>query len=212
MLEKNHIKKAYFSMGCFWSVEALFDSLDGVVKTYVGYTGGNTLFPTYNSIGDHLETLEVHYDSSKIDFQNLLTIFEKNHNYTVRPNLLQYYSAIFYNNENEKELCLDWKKNKKEELKTEVLTKISPIEKFYYAEFYHQKYYVQLEPVIMSNLRSKFSTGNDLISSPLCHKLNAYLAGYGSLKELNKKIEDFNLSQDAKNRLLSIVEGFNNSK
>ncbi len=64
-------------MGCFWSVEALFDSLDGVVKTYVGYTGGNTLFPTYNSIGDHLETLEVHYDSSKIDFQNLLTIFEK---------------------------------------------------------------------------------------------------------------------------------------
>ncbi|MBO0581819.1 peptide-methionine (S)-S-oxide reductase [Clostridium botulinum] len=199
-------------MGCFWSVEALFDSLDGVVKTYVGYTGGNTLFPTYNSIGDHLETLEVYYDSSKIAFENLLTIFEENHNYIVRPNLLQYYSAIFYNNENEKELCLDWKKNKKEELKTEVLTKISPIEKFYYAEFYHQKYYVQLEPVIMSNLRSKFSTGNDLISSPLCHKLNAYLAVYGSLKELNKEIEDFNLSEDAKNRLLSIVEGFNNSK
>ncbi len=165
-----------------------------------------------NSIGDHLETLEVYYDSSKIAFENLLTIFEKNHNYIVRPNLLQYYSAIFYNNENEKELCLDWKKNKKEELKTEVLTRISPIEKFYYAEFYHQKYYVQLEPVIMSNLRSKFSTGNDLISSPLCHKLNAYLAGYGSLKELNKEIEDFNLSEDAKNRLLSIVEGFNNSK
>ncbi|ABS32660.1 peptide-methionine (S)-S-oxide reductase [Clostridium botulinum] len=212
MLEGNHIKKAYFSMGCFWSVEALFDSLDGVVKTYVGYTGGNTLFPTYNSIGDHLETLEVYYDSSKIAFENLLTIFEENHNYIVRPNLLQYYSAIFYNNENEKELCLDWKKNKKEELKTEVLTKISPIEKFYYAEFYHQKYYVQLEPVIMSNLRSKFSTGNDLISSPLYHKLNAYLAGYGSLKELNKEIEDFNLSEDAKNRLLSIVEGFNNSK
>ncbi|PIH00629.1 peptide-methionine (S)-S-oxide reductase [Clostridium combesii] len=212
MLEGNHIKKAYFSMGCFWSVEALFDSLDGVVKTYVGYTGGNTLFPTYNSIGDHLETLEVYYDSSKIAFENLLTIFEKNHNYIVRPNLLQYYSAIFYNNENEKELCLDWKKNKKEELNTEVLTRISPIEKFYYAEFYHQKYYVQLEPVIMSNLRSKFSTGNDLISSPLCHKLNAYLAGYGSLKELNKEIEDFNLSEDAKNRLLSIVEGFNNSK
>ncbi|KGO13234.1 peptide-methionine (S)-S-oxide reductase [Clostridium botulinum] len=212
MLEGNHIKKAYFSMGCFWSVEALFDSLDGVVKTYVGYTGENTLFPTYNSIGDHLETLEVYYDSSKIAFENLLTIFEKNHNYIVRPNLLQYYSAIFYNNENEKELCLDWKKNKKEELKTEVLTRISPIEKFYYAEFYHQKYYVQLEPVIMSNLRSKFSTGNDLISSPLCHKLNAYLAGYGSLKELNKEIEDFNLSEDAKNRLLSIVEGFNNSK
>ncbi|HBJ2601661.1 TPA: peptide-methionine (S)-S-oxide reductase [Clostridium botulinum] len=212
MLEGNHIKKAYFSMGCFWSVEALFDSLDGVVKTYVGYTGGNTLFPTYNSIGDHLETLEVYYDSSKIAFENLLTIFEENHNYIVRPNLLQYYSAIFYNNENEKELCLDWKKNKKEELKTEVLTKISPIEKFYYAEFYHQKYYVQLEPVIMSNLRSKFSTGNDLISSPLYHKLNAYLASYGSLKELNKEIEDFNLSEDAKNRLLSIVEGFNNSK
>ncbi|NFJ06291.1 peptide-methionine (S)-S-oxide reductase [Clostridium botulinum] len=212
MLEGNHIKKAYFSMGCFWSVEALFDSLDGVVKTYVGNTGGNTIFPTYNSIGDHLETLEVYYDSSKIAFENLLTIFEKNHNYIVRPNLLQYYSAIFYNNENEKELCLDWKKNKKEELKTEVLTRISPIEKFYYAEFYHQKYYVQLEPVIMSNLRSKFSTGNDLISSPLCHKLNAYLAGYGSLKELNKELEDFNLSEDAKNRLLSIVEGFNNSK
>ncbi|EDT79921.1 peptide-methionine (S)-S-oxide reductase, partial [Clostridium botulinum] len=112
MLEGNHIKKAYFSMGCFWSVEALFDSLDGVVKTYVGYTGGNTLFPTYNSIGDHLETLEVYYDSSKIAFENLLTIFEKNHNYIVRPNLLQYYSAIFYNNENEKELCLAWKLKK----------------------------------------------------------------------------------------------------
>nr|WP_307897344.1 peptide-methionine (S)-S-oxide reductase [Clostridium botulinum] len=122
-------------------------------------------------------------------------VFEKNHNYTTRPNLLQYNSAILYNNENEKELCLNWKKSKEEELTKEVLTKISPIEKFYYAEFYHQKYYVQLEPVIMSNLRSKFSTGNDLISSPLCHKLNAYLAGYSSLKNLNKEIKDFNLSR-----------------
>ncbi|EPY2273017.1 peptide-methionine (S)-S-oxide reductase [Clostridium sporogenes] len=212
MLHKSHIKKAYFSMGCFWSVEALFDSLDGAIKTYVGYTGGNTLFPTYNSIGDHLETVEIYYDSSKITFENLLMVFEKNHNYTTRPSLLQYNSAILYNNENEKELCLNWKKSKEEELTKEVLTKISPIEKFYYAEFYHQKYYVQLEPVIMSNLRSKFSTGNDLISSPLCHKLNAYLAGYGSLKELNNEIKDFNLSKDAKNRLLSIVEGFNHTK
>ncbi|APH13419.1 peptide methionine sulfoxide reductase family protein [Clostridium sporogenes] len=212
MLDKSHIKKAYFSMGCFWSVEALFDSLDGVIKTYVGYTGGSTLFPTYNSIGDHLETVEIYYDSSKITFGNLLMVFEKNHNYTTRPNLLQYNSAILYNNENEKELCLNWKKSKEEELKKEVLTKISPIEKFYYGEFYHQKYYVQLEPVIMSNLRSKFSTGNDLISSPLCHKLNAYLAGYSSLKNLNKEIKDFNLSKDAKNRLLSIVEGFNHTK
>ncbi|EPY6470179.1 peptide-methionine (S)-S-oxide reductase [Clostridium sporogenes] len=212
MLDKSHIKKAYFSMGCFWSVEALFDSLDGVIKTYVGYTGGNTLFPTYNSIGDHLETVEIYYNSSKITFENLLIVFEKNHNYTTRPSLSQYNSAILYNNENEKELCLNWKKSKEEELNKEVLTKISPIEKFYYAEFYHQKYYVQLEPVIMSNLRSKFSTGNDLISSPLCHKLNAYLAGYGSLKELNNEIKDFNLSKDAKNRLLSIVEGFNHTK
>ncbi|WP_434303156.1 peptide-methionine (S)-S-oxide reductase [Clostridium botulinum] len=212
MLDKSHIKKAYFSMGCFWSVEALFDSLDGVIKTYVGYTGGSTLFPTYNSIGNHLETVEIYYDSSKIAFEDLLMVFEKNHNYTTRPNLLQYNSAILYNNENEKELCLNWKKSKEEELTKEVLTKISPIEKFYYAEFYHQKYYVQLEPVIMSNLRSKFSTGNDLISSPLCHKLNAYLAGYSSLKNLNKEIKDFNLSKDAKNRLLSIVEGFNHTK
>lgn len=85
-------------------MEALFDSLDGVVKTYVGYTGGNTLLPTYNSMGDHLETLEIYYDSSKITFENLLMVFQKNHNYTVRPNLLQYNSAIFYNNEIEKEV------------------------------------------------------------------------------------------------------------
>ncbi|AJD29535.1 MULTISPECIES: peptide-methionine (S)-S-oxide reductase [Clostridium] len=212
MLDKSHIKKAYFSMGCFWSVEALFDSLDGVIKTYVGYTGGSTLFPTYNSIGDHLETVEIYYDSSKIAFEDLLMVFEKNHNYTTRANLLQYNSAILYNNENEKELCLNWKKSREDELTKEVSTKISPIEKFYYAEFYHQKYYVQLEPVIMSNLRSKFSTGNDLISSPLCHKLNAYLAGYRSLENLNKEIKDFNLSKDSENRLLSIVEGFKHTK
>ncbi|KOR23908.1 peptide-methionine (S)-S-oxide reductase [Clostridium sp. L74] len=211
-MKGNPIKKAYFSMGCFWKMEALFDSLDGVVKTYVGYTGGNTLLPTYNSMGDHLETLEIYYDSSKITFENLLMVFEKNHNYTVRPNLLQYNSAIFYNNESEKEVCLIWKRNKGDELNKEILTNISPIKKFYYAEFYHQKYYVQLEPVIMSNLRSMFSTGNDLISSPLCHKLNAYLGGYNTFKNLNKEIKDFNLSQDAKNRLLSIVESFNNTK
>nr|WP_243150737.1 peptide-methionine (S)-S-oxide reductase [Clostridium sporogenes] len=211
-MKGNHIKKAYFSMGCFWKMEALFDSLDGVVKTYVGYTGGNTLLPTYNSMGDHLETLEIYYDSSKITFENLLMVFQKNHNYTVRPNLLQYNSAIFYNNEIEKEVCLIWKTNKGDELNKEILTNISPIKKFYYAEFYHQKYYVQLEPVIMSNLRSMFSTGNDLISSPLCHKLNAYLGGYNTFKNLNKEIKDFNLSQDSKNRLLSIVEGFNNTK
>ncbi len=115
-MKENHIKKAYFSMGCFWKMEALFDSLNGVVKTYVGYTGGSTLLPTYNSIGDHLETLEIYYDCNKINFEDLLTVFEKNHNYTVRPNLLQYNSAIFYNNENEKEIALIWKANKEKEL------------------------------------------------------------------------------------------------
>ena len=104
------LSKAYFASGCFWCVETIYESLDGVKEVYSGYAGGSSINPNYYQVMSgktgHAEAIEIIYDSSEISFDTLLKVFFDSHNPTT-PNRqgpdygTQYRSIAFYNNEGE---------------------------------------------------------------------------------------------------------------
>ncbi|WP_420545651.1 peptide-methionine (S)-S-oxide reductase MsrA [Nitrosopumilus sp.] len=144
--------KATFGAGCFWHVEDLLAKTKGIKSTQVGYTGGQLPDPTYEEVctdrTGHAEAVEVEYDPDEISFDELLNVFWNNHNPTTLnrqgPDIgIQYRSAIFYHNEEQKQLA---EKLKKEldgsgKYSSPIVTEIVPAPKFYKAEEYHQKYF-----------------------------------------------------------------------
>ena len=146
-----NIKKAYFASGCFWCVEAVFESVKGVYEVYSGYSGGYLKNPTYTQIGTgrtgHAEAVEVLYNVEEIGYGTLLQIFFGSHDPTTLNRQgpdrgEQYRSIVFYQGEQEKKLINDYinllEKNNIFEKK--IVTQILPFEVFYYAEEYHQNY------------------------------------------------------------------------
>ncbi len=144
-------KKAYFAAGCFWGVEYHFAKLKGVISAESGYMGGETKDPTYKEICTgtigHLEVVEVTYDPTKVDFETLTKLFFEIHDMSQAngqgPDIgSQYLSAIFYNNEKQKEESLKLIKIL-EDRGYKVATKLIEAKShpFYKAEEYHQDYY-----------------------------------------------------------------------
>ncbi|WP_442266327.1 peptide-methionine (S)-S-oxide reductase MsrA [Tenacibaculum sp. ZS6-P6] len=147
---QNDKKVAYFASGCFWCVEAIFESVEGVDEAVSGYAGGQTKNPTYKSIGTgrtgHAETVAVYYDPKKVDFKTLVVVFFGSHDPTTvngqHPDYgTQYRSIAFYNNDEEKQIIEKYIKSLNYKVyKGKVVTEILPIKKFYEAEAYHQNY------------------------------------------------------------------------
>lgn len=145
------LKKAYFAGGCFWCVEAIYESVKGVHEVYSGYSGGETLNPNYNQIGTgrtgHAEAVEVLYDPDVVSFGTLVQVFFGSHDPTT-PNRQgpdrgsQYRSIAFYSNATEREIIQNYIAllEEKELFINEIVTEVKPLKKFYYAEEYHQNY------------------------------------------------------------------------
>ncbi|MGI9549622.1 MAG: peptide-methionine (S)-S-oxide reductase MsrA [Aurantibacter sp.] len=143
---------AYFASGCFWCVEAIFESVKGVKEVVSGYSGGKEKNPTYEQVGGgmttHAEAVEVYYDPKVISFTALVQVFFGSHDPTTLNRQgpdrgPQYRSAAFYKNEDEKKIITDYI-----DLLTEqdvydgdpITTEVTAFEKFYRAEEYHQDY------------------------------------------------------------------------
>ena len=145
------LSKAYFASGCFWCVETIYESLDGVKEVYSGYAGGSSVNPNYYQVMSgktgHAEAIEIIYDSSVISFDTLLKVFFDSHNPTT-PNRqgpdygTQYRSIAFYNNEDEKKKIINYIDflSTSSIFGKKIITEIKKIDKFYYAEEYHQDY------------------------------------------------------------------------
>lgn len=146
-----NLKRAYFASGCFWCVEAIYESVKGVTEVYSGYAGGFTKNPNYNQIGTgrtgHAEAVEVIYDPEIVSFGTLVQVFFGSHDPTT-PNRQgpdygsQYRSIAFYTSEQERDLIQNYIAllQEKELFSKEIVTEIKPLEQFYYAEEYHQDY------------------------------------------------------------------------
>jgi peptide-methionine (S)-S-oxide reductase len=143
-------QKAYFASGCFWCVEAVYESVDGVKEAVSGYSGGNEKNPTYNQVSagqtSHAESVMVYYDSSVVDYKNLLRVFFSSHDPTTYhqqgPDIgSQYRSVIFYSNNNEKMIAEGFIDSLiRNKVFSKITTELVPFNKFYDAEQYHQDY------------------------------------------------------------------------
>ena len=151
MNNNENIKYAYFSSGCFWGTEYWFEKSDGVISVISGYAGGHKVNPTYREVctglTGHLETVKVAYDTEKTTYEELVKLFFETHDFTQKngqgPDIgSQYLSAIFYQNQEEKEIAEKYV-NILRERKYDVATAIREYKNFYEAEDYHQDYYTK---------------------------------------------------------------------
>ncbi|WP_281979825.1 peptide-methionine (S)-S-oxide reductase MsrA [Tenacibaculum mesophilum] len=141
---------AYFASGCFWCVEAIFESVNGVEEVVSGYAGGHTKNPTYKTIGTgrtgHAESVAVYYNPKKVSFQTLVTVFFGSHDPTTKngqhPDYgSQYRSIAFYKTEEEKQFIENTiERLNKDVYQGKIVTEVKKMEKFYPAEEYHQNY------------------------------------------------------------------------
>ena len=145
------LETAYFASGCFWCVEAVFESVYGVEEAISGYAGGTKKNPTYQEVGggrtDHAEAVEVYYDPTKIDFRTLVKVFYGSQDPTTvngqHPDYgRQYRSIIFFQNEEERMIAEEEKKKLGESgmYDKPIATEISELTKFWKAEDYHQDF------------------------------------------------------------------------
>lgn len=171
----SNLETATLAMGCFWGVEALFGGIEGVYRTRVGYTGGDKENPSYRSLGNHTESLQIDFNPEEISYKEILKVFLENHNYK-RNNKTQYASKIFCNTPEQKRIA-------EEIIPGNAATSIEELETFWIAEDYHQKYRLrgtrEDEKILEHYSKEQF------INSTLAAKLNAAKAS-----KLQHSVED----------------------
>ena len=174
---------AYFASGCFWCVEAIFESVKGVKEAVSGYAGGTEDNPTYQQVGagltSHAEAVEVYYDPKVISFTALVQVFFGSHDPTTLNRQgpdrgPQYRSVAFYKNEEEKKIIEAYIGALKEQNVYDgdpITTEVTAFGKFWIAEDYHQDY-------------EKKHPNNSYITNVSIPRLNRFKANFGDfLKE-----------------------------
>ena len=140
---------AVLALGCFWGPEIKFGKLEGVLKTEVGYCGGNSEIVTYEEVcsgnTNHAEVVKLEFEPSKISYEEILNYFFEFHDPTTLnsqgPDIgTQYRSEIFYINEDQKKIAEKIIEEINKKLSGKVVTKLSNLKNYCKAEEYHQKH------------------------------------------------------------------------
>ena len=140
---------AVLALGCFWGPEIKFSKIEGVIKTEVGYCGGNSPTTTYKEVctgkTEHAEVVKLDFDEKIITYEKILKTFFQIHDPTTLnsqgPDFgTQYRSEIFYLNDNQKKIAEKVLNDTNKRLSGKVVTKISLLKNYCPAEEYHQKY------------------------------------------------------------------------
>ena len=146
---QNGNARAYFASGCFWCVEAIYESVKGVDEVINGYAGGHTNNPTYASSNTgqtgHAEAVEVIYNPNVVSFSTLIDVYFASQNPTQfngqGPDRgSQYRSIIFYQNDEQKLIILEKKEALAKNLNSKIAAEVYPFQKFWIGEDYHQNY------------------------------------------------------------------------
>jgi peptide-methionine (S)-S-oxide reductase len=177
-----------------------------VVRTRVGYAGGRKQNPTYYNLGDHTETVQVDYDAAQTSYEQLLAVFWATHNPCAQTGSRQYMSAVFYHNDAQKKLALETRDREQARQRARIATKILPVETFYVAEDYHQKYVLREEASLMREFQAMLPDPKDFRNSTAAARVNGYLGGHGSKEMIQKEIDKLGLSPEARQTLLRVWE------
>lgn len=143
------MKNIVLAGGCFWGVQAYFDTIKGVIKTEVGYANGNKENPNYEEVCSNTtgfaEVCFIEYDEKKTDLFKLLTAYFV----IIDPTILnkqgqdtgiQYRTGIYYYDKNDADIIAKFIENQQKKYKDKIVTEIGPVKNYYKAEEYHQKY------------------------------------------------------------------------
>ncbi|WP_460218011.1 peptide-methionine (S)-S-oxide reductase MsrA [Psychroserpens sp. MEBiC05023] len=146
---ENGKARAYFASGCFWCVEAIYESVRGVEESISGYSGGFTDNPTYQlsntGATGHAEAVEIIYDPKIVSFATLVDVYFASQNPTQvngqGPDKgSQYRSIIFYQNDEQKQIIEEKKAALAKKLDATIAAEVYPFQKFWVGEDYHQNY------------------------------------------------------------------------
>jgi methionine-S-sulfoxide reductase len=175
------------------------------VRTRVGYAGGVRENPTYHRLGDHSESIQVDYDPSVISYERLLAIFWEEHDPTSKSWSTQYKTAVFYHNEEQKRLAAENRERLSGKLGKSIQTDLQPLNRFYPAEEYHQKYYLRQEKQFLKELQRYYAQDADLMNSTAAARLNGYLGRNGSEAGLKAEIDGLGLSDGLRAELIRLT-------
>ncbi|HSL31361.1 MAG TPA: peptide-methionine (S)-S-oxide reductase MsrA [Anaerolineales bacterium] len=149
-----NLQTATLAGGCFWCLEAVYDEIKGVHSVESGYAGGHVDNPSYrevcNGTTGHAEVVQVHFDPNVVSYRDLLNVFFAIHDPTTLNRQgadvgTQYRSAIFYHNDEQKQIAEELIKDlsAQELWGRPIVTEVTKFDKFYVAEDYHQEYYAR---------------------------------------------------------------------
>lgn len=148
-----------------------------MVRTRVGYAGGTTPSPTYRSIGDHSEALQIDYDPAVISYERLLEFFWQHHEPCAAAWSRQYQAILFYGDATQERTARASAATVHESEGRALRTEVAPLRQFFVAEDYHQKYALRHQDELMRQLAPLFASEAEFRDSPVTAKLNAYCAG-----------------------------------
>jgi peptide-methionine (S)-S-oxide reductase len=143
-------KTAVLGGGCFWCVEAMYQTVPGIDKVESGYAGGTKENPTYEEVctgrTGHAEVVQISYDPEKISYEKIIDLFWKAHDPTTlnrqgADSGTQYRSIILYQTDEERQIAEKSKAAAQEDFKSPIVTEIAPLKAFYPAEKYHQDFF-----------------------------------------------------------------------
>ena len=168
------INTCFFGGGCFWCTEAIFNKIIGIVSISPGYMGGHVKDPTYHQVCEgntgHAEVVKIDYDSSKISFKDLISVFFSTHDPTTLNRQgndigTQYRSCVFTNDKKEIEILKEYIEHLSKIFEKKIVTTIENKTEFYEAEDYHHNYFnlnknvpycsVVIDPKIKKLINSK---------------------------------------------------------
>lgn len=175
--------------------------VSGVIRTRVGYAGGESSDPTYHDLGGHTETVQVDFDPAKISYRELVEVFFADHDSTVPGPSRQYRSVVFVHDTEQERVAREVMQQVQATAERPVQTAIEPLKAFHLAEDYHQKYALQGDSLIFGEFRAMYPAMKDLIDSPAAARVNAYLYGEGTAEQLQAEIDRLGLSPQGVARL-----------
>ncbi|BBM86797.1 methionine sulfoxide reductase [Candidatus Uabimicrobium amorphum] len=158
-------------------------------------------------MGDHIETLEVDYDSQVVSFADLLEVFWKSRRHDRPPYSRQYKSAIFPHTQEQSHIVQETQKAYKKKYQ---VSYVEVIEKFtfYMAEDYHQKYWLQHTPFLLMLFYKVYKDDlmPTLFRSTVAARVNGYIRGYGKFSQIQAEFPKFNWPQEKQQEILAFLE------
>jgi peptide-methionine (S)-S-oxide reductase len=164
-----------FGLGCFWGPDARFGAMEGVVRTRVGYAGGTKPDPTYHSLGDHTEVVQVDIDPSVRSYRDVLETVFRSHDHTRQVPKTQYQNVVFAAGDEQRSTLDAFLEDRG--TTGEISTRIEDLTAFTVAEDYHQKYSLRGTSPLMNDFEAADYDDEALKESPAAAKLNGLAAG-----------------------------------